>query len=296
MDIIHENFDWETYIIVNKDLKFNNIVDKKTAWEHWINHGLREDRPTSLFNNSNIHNGRLGNLFFVNMVLHFVALKLNLKCKYKYYEQFKKLGVYLHVGDNEYPNGSIISLTDENFLNIIQEKTLKENNISINNESWFQSYTFVHFLQVYFCIPHNRTSIINNNIFKKRYNNNNDLFVHIRLGDLKDKINAFSNIKKYYENILNKTNFITGYISSDSIQHELCQYFIHKYGLIVIDKCEVETIMFASTCKYITLSGGTFSWLIGFFAFFSTHIYYPSLKNPWYGDIFVFPNWISVNV
>jgi hypothetical protein len=49
--------------------------------------------------------------------------------------------------------------------------------------------------------------------------------------------------------------------------------------------------MFASTCNHIVLSGGTFSWLIGFLAFFSKSIYYPRIKNKWYGDIFIFPHW-----
>ena len=54
--------------------------------------------------------------------------------------------------------------------------------------------------------------------------------------------------------------------------------------------------MFGSTCNNIVLSGGTFSWLIGFLAIKSENIYYPEIKQKWYGDIFSFSNWKKINV
>jgi hypothetical protein len=94
---------------------------------------------------------------------------------------------------------------------------------------------------------------------------------------------------------LKNAKFENGYISSDSIQSSLCQKLISKYNLIVFDKNEIETIMFANTCNTIIMSGGTFSWLLGFFAFYSEFIFYPIKKeNIFYGDIFVIPTWIGV--
>ena len=58
-----------------------------------------------------------------------------------------------------------------------------------------------------------------------------------------------------------------------------------------INSSEVETIMFGSTCNNIILSGGTFSWLIGFLAVKSEKIFYPEIKEKWFGDIFSFTNW-----
>jgi hypothetical protein len=284
-----ENFDWITYIEINPDLFINNINTKEKAWTHWVNHGEKEERPLLKKNNSNIHNGRFGNLFFVNMVIHFIALKINLKCSYKYFNKFKELGVYLHIGENEYNTDLLIN--ENNFLDIIKTTTIEKQNIIINNENWFQTKDFVEYLYDYFHIPYNKNKIINQNLFKKRYKNNNDVFVHIRLGDVKNKI---TNIEKYYDNVLSKIEFINGYISSDDIENSICKKIIKKYNLIEINKSEVETIMFASTCNNIVLSGGTFSWMIGFFAFFSNAIYYPHIENRWYGDIFNFPNWYSI--
>lgn len=291
MEINEDNFDWQSYINVNPDLLINNIYNKHTAWKHWQNHGLNEERPLCNINNTNIHNGRLGNLFFVNMVIHFISLKINLKCRYKYFDKFKKLGVHFFVGENEYTND--IVLDDSNFLNMIKNETNEKTNIIINNENWFQTNDFVIFLNNYFEIPYYRNKIIKNNIFKKRYNNNNDVFIHIRLGDVKEKVN---NTEHYYDSILSKIIFDNGYIASDDIGSEICQNLIKKYNLFEVNKPEIETIMFGSTCNNILLSGGTFSWMIGFFAFFSKQIYYPFIENPWYGDIFNFKNWISVNL
>ena len=282
------NFNWKNYIDinVNSDLKENNIVDKESAWRHWKNCGIKEERPLTITNNTNIHNGRFGNLFFINMAMHFIAVKYNLKCRYKYFANFQKLGIELYVGENEYKENKEIN--DKNFLDLIKSTDYTKTNIIINKQSSFQTSEFVIFLKLYFNIYHNKLKIINSNIFKDRYEKNNDLFIHVRLGDIKKNVN---NIKNYYEKILEKINFDNGYISSDSIHHRICKEMIRKYNLHVIDKNEIETIMFGSTCKTIVLSGGTFSWLIGFFAFFSKKIYYPNIQNRWYGDIFEFLNW-----
>lgn len=289
MSINFENFNWEQYLSINPDLQYMNCKDE--AWNHWLKHGQKEERPIKYINNSNIHNGRLGNIFFINMTLHFIALKFNLKCNYKYFEKFKKLGIYLHIGNKEYNNE--ITITDSNFISIIKNNDIEYSNIIINNENWFQTKFFVEYLNMYFNIPYNKYKIINNNIYKKRYNNNNDLFIHVRLGDIEDRIN---NIQNYYDIAISKINYVTGYISSDNINHPICKYIINKYNLIIINEDEISTIMFSSTCNNIILSGGTYSWLIGFLAFFAKNIYYPNLQKCWYGDIFQFKNWNSIKI
>jgi hypothetical protein len=85
-----------------------------------------------------------------------------------------------------------------------------------------------------------------------------------------------------------------GYISSDSIDHDICRRLIEKHGLIIVQLDEVDTIHFASTCRNLILSQGTFSWVIGFLGMFSNNIFYPKIHKEWHGDIFVFPHWIEV--
>jgi len=284
------NFDWITYITLNEDL---SQLNREEAWNHWTVCGAKEYRPYSRVNNSYIHRARFGNLFFVNMALHFIAMKNNLKIQYKYEKEFKELGIRFFVGENTYEDDFFI--TDNTFFYLIQSDEKIEKNICFSIDDFYcQTREFVLFIKEKFNNVF-RKNIKKKNKFKKRYNNNEDVFIHIRLGDIKEDIMK-TKVTFYYDKILSVSNFEKGYISSDSIKSELCQSLIKKYGLTVIDMNEIHTIMFASTCKYLILSGGTFSWLIGFLGFYSDKIYYPIMKNAWYSDIFVFPEWISVKI
>ena len=85
----------------------SNFLSKEQAWHHWILHGRRENRVLQLneniiVNNTEVHHGRFGNLFFVNMVLHFISKNYNLKTNYKYYDKFSNLGIDLFIGTNIY--------------------------------------------------------------------------------------------------------------------------------------------------------------------------------------------------
>jgi len=283
--IRHEflNFRWERYIRLNQDLK--DIQSETNAWKHWLCYGLKEERPTYLINNSKVHNGRLGNLFFINMVGHLFAIKYNLKFNYKYYQKFKKLGIDFFIGTNTYSEN--ITLTDDNFYDLICEREYKRKNVIFTNEMWCQSRSFCYVLKYYFSRAKIKINIIKKNIFKERYENNKDLFIHLRFGDVESKTNSFY---ESYDNLISSLTFTNGFLSSDDINHPICQTLIKKHNLQIIDYDEIKTIMFAITCNNIILSGGTFSWLIGFLAFFSKKIYYPKIRNRWFGDIFIFPD------
>uniref|UniRef100_A0A6C0B9Y9 Uncharacterized protein n=1 Tax=viral metagenome TaxID=1070528 RepID=A0A6C0B9Y9_9ZZZZ len=285
-----EKFDWISYITINDDL-IN--MTRNEAWDHWRKHGISENRPLSRINNTCIHRARFGNLFFINMAYHFIALKNNAKISYKYYKKFKELGICFFIGEKTYDKE--IYLSDNAFYPLIQSGEILEKNIVIDINNFFcQTKEFCFFIREQFNKVF-KESIIKKNIFKDRYNNNRDIFLHIRLGDVKNE-NDKQNTFLYYDKILSSTDFEIGYISSDSIYDDICKSLIDKYNLQIIDFCEVSTIMFASTCRNIILSGGTFSWLIGFLAFYSDKIYYPQKKSRWYDDIFVFNEWVGVKV
>ena len=295
LNVSYENFQWKSYLFINYNLK-NSINDRETAWNHWMVHGKKQENAYSLINNSNIHCGRLGNLFFINMFFHFMSIKYNLKCSYKKNDMFKSFGIHFHKGEKIYSKNLLV--TERNLLHILNDIPHEPSNLIMNNVQC-QSKKFCLILKEYFYTDENKKTIMSNNIFKNRYNTNNDLFIHIRLGDVVDRL---PNIDKYYEEALDreKNKYDKAYISSDSIKHEICIKLIKKYKLIVLEYNEIETIMFANTCKKLILSGGTFSWMIGFFAFFTNTIYYPELlkkiTKKWYGDIFSFSNWIGIEV
>jgi hypothetical protein len=291
-NVTYQNFDWKTYIKINDDMIKSGVINKDLAWNHWVNHGIKEERPISALNNSRIHKARFGNLFFINMVAHFICLKSNLKFDYKYYDKFIKLGIDLYVGNRVFKE--TIVLNDDIFMNVIMDNTGNNHkNLVFINEMWCHKSNFCNFLKDYFSQEKIRGKVMEKNIFKQKYNNNNDLYVHVRLGDVE---NTKSSSYEYYDNIIKTISFHKGYISSDTIQSGLCQSLIKTYNLEVVNCDDIETIMFGSTCNNIVLSGGTYSWLIAFLAFYSKNIYYPKdKKNTWYGDIFIFPEWIGVS-
>jgi hypothetical protein len=238
------------------------------------------------------HCGRFGNLFLVGMGFHFYAKKNNLKVKYKDHERFKKLGIDFYDTENSEPFQETIKFTDENFFSLITGPPIHKN-ILLCNDMWCQTKEFVFYLRDYFNESQQKDRILASNPFVHRYNKNNDVFVHIRLGDVTD---VHSLPFEYYDKALsNIESFDKGYISSDSIGHPICEKLIEKYDLTPIQRDVVETIQFASTCRHLVLSLGTFSWLVGFLAYFSDNVQYPVDKKPWHGNIFVFPEWKCVD-
>jgi hypothetical protein len=285
LNITFEKFPWKTYYKLNPEL---GCKTKESAWHHWYYYGKKEERSFSYINNTNCHRARFGNLFFLNMCLHMFSQKFDLKCSYKYEKDFNDLGIYFNKGNNIYKKN--ILLTDFNFENIL-ESDISRGNIIINNNVWFHTNRFCRMINEYFERNNLFMNIRKNNLYRYKYDNNNDLFIHVRLGDVAEKTCSLEN---YYVNTINSLKFNRGFITSDSINHMLCKTLIKKYKLTIFDRSEVETIMFGSVCKNIILSGGTFSWLIGFLAMPNSNIFYPELNQKWYGDIFSFKNWNKI--
>jgi len=285
LNISYKIFPWKTYLKMHVDVKNSGSDTKEYAWNHFKNYGKYEERAFSYINNSNVHTGRLGNLFFINMFLNMMAMKYNLKCSYKYAKKFKQLGINFYKGINIYDTNLLV--TEKNFMYLLKEK-LEPSNIIITNEVYFQTNEFCQILHRYFNLDKIKNKIINSNIYNTRYNQNNDLFIHVRLGDIKNLMQYNYNI---LDDLISKIKYDEVYISSDSIEDKFCVKLIKKYNLRVYISNDIETIMFANTCNKIIMSGGTFSWMLGFFGYFSKNIYYLNSHIPWYGDIFCFNNW-----
>jgi len=234
-----------------------------------------------------------------------IAEMNNLKFVYDKHARMNNLGVsYYTEGTNTYDTTLLI--TDEIIDRIVFDESayqsfLHGNNIFFKKHHYspfdhMQSYSWCQTSKIASYIKSKIDSqmdhIISSNPNKNRYNNNNSVFVHVRLGDIVPL--GFSVSYDYYDKVLSSLSFESGYISSDSIDDEICQKLIQKYNLTVYDSDELSTIQFAAVNKYLVLSTGTFSWLIGLFGFFS-EVYYPKIKVNWHGDIFVFPDWKEVD-
>ena len=195
------------------------------------------------------------------------------------------MGLKIFAGDKTYRDTSMVM--NHNFLDFVNPDKKNECNINLQGD-YFQTRESAPLIREWCNKSVQKDNIINNNPFKKRYNNNNDVFIHVRLDDARQFAPSF----EYFDTILGKLEFDVGYISSDTIRDPLCEKLITKYNLIPLNLDEIKTIQFGSTCKTIILSNGTFSWMLGVLAFFSK-IYNPIRKREWHGDIFVFPDWTS---
>jgi len=237
-----------------------------------------------------VKNGRLGNQIIRNLAVSLIAEKYNLTVDYYNGELINKLGIELFSGDNKY--NQTRELNDNNYFSIYDDDKLNYN--LDPHYSFFQTKDITNFLHNHLHNEKIKSSIIEKNPFKNRYNANNDIFIHIRLTDVAQHNPGIN----YYLNAINMTaRYDNLYISTDEKTHEIVKTLVSKYpNSKIIDCDEIETIQFASTCKEIILSHGSFSAVIGYLSFFS-NIYYSEYESNkmWYGDMFSIKNWIKIN-
>jgi hypothetical protein len=236
------------------------------------------------------NNGRLGNQIIRNLAVSLVAEVKNLKVDYYNKDLINRLGIELFSGSNSYSYYQ--SLTDYNYFTIYNSG---ESNYNLSpNNSYFQTKEITNFLYNYLHRDKIKSTIISKNQFKERYNNNNDLFIHIRLTDVAHLNPGI----KYYINAIKNITFDNLYISTDDNNNDIILELLQAYpSLQLINYDEINTFQFASTCKHVILSHGSFSAIIGYLSFFS-NIYYPEyeLHKMWYGDMFSIENWIKLSV
>ena len=235
-------------------------------------------------------NGRLGNRIIRNLAVSLVAKKHNLEVHYFDNDLINKLGIELFSGSNSYNCSK--PLIDDNYFTIYNIDEINYN-VTTDN-SFLQTKEITNFLYNYLHKDEIKSKIIDNNPFKTRYTKNNDLFIHIRLTDVAHHNPGIT----YYVNAIKNIFFDNLYISTDDTNHNMIKTLLTLYPssqLIKFD--EINTFQFASTCKHIILSHGSFSAVIGYLSFFS-NIYYPEyeLNKIWYGDMFSIDNWIKLSV
>ena len=188
-------------------------------------------------------------------------------------------------GNSSYNQTKI--LNDNNYFSIYNGTSF---NYNLNaNRNFFQTKQITNLLYEYLHSDKIKENIIDKNPFKVRYNNNKDLFIHVRLTDAI----KFNPGIGYYKDNINRIKYDTLYISTDEKNNDLIIKLMELYpNANLINYDEIQTFQFASTCKNIILSHGSFSAIIGYLAFFS-EIYYPDYHNTkkWHGDMFSIKGW-----
>lgn len=231
------------------------------------------------------HNGRLGNQIIRNLAVSLIAEKNDLFVEYCNNEAIQKLGVKLFVGSKKYGNKKVLS--DDNYITVYNDTKIEYD--LEPNQSFFQTKEITNLLYKYLRKNDVKLSVMSSNSFKERYNANNDLFIHIRLTD----VAHYNPGTSYYLNTIEKIQYNDIYLSTDQIDHPIIREICNKYPKIKIIQCdEIKTFQFASTCRNIILSHGSFSAIIGYLAYFS-NVFYPEYeeKKIWYGDMFSIDGW-----
>jgi hypothetical protein len=256
----------------------------------------------------------MGNQIIRNLAVSAIAERYNLQVNYANQSLIQKLGIFLFSGTNEHPNS--IELTDDNYFCIYNSGNLNSN--LLPNKSYFQTKEITNFLYERLRNDKSKLPIIENNPFNYRYELNNDIYIHIRLGD----VSNFTPGLQYFVNTINKITSakmteqdesvvsvggFTGedislqvtdkiYISTDEPTLHIISTLINMYPeTILLTYNEIHTIQYASTCRHVILSHGSFSAIIGYLSFYST-VYYPEYEpdKTWYGDMFSIKDWIKM--
>lgn len=224
--------------------------------------------------------GMLCNHIFRNICVSLLAEKFDLAVTYSYADEIQRLGIPLYSGKNTYDN--FIILNDENFLYLLLSVDTLQSNL-YTPHAFFQTEEISSIIYQY--IQFRRPLQIHDT---------NEVFIHIRLGDTISCNPGFN----YYDKVLSSLTFTSGYIGSDSPDHEICRRLVEKYpSLQILTTNAIDTILLGSSKKYIILSHGTYSAIIGYLS--SSIVYYPeydysNTQNAHSDKIFCIPSWNKV--
>lgn len=219
--------------------------------------------------------GRLGNTITRNIAASIIAVRHNLKITYQNYQIINEIGIPLFSGIKIYKNS--INVNDNNYFKILDETNIDFN---VNIISYCQTKKITDEIHKYLNCDKNMEYFINNNKHKNRFNNNNDCFIHIRLGDVTKWNPGF----KYYDYVLSKIDYSNIYIATDNNNHNIIKEIQNKYKNVnIMSNDLINIFQFASTCKYIILSYGTFSAIIGYISFYSI-VYYLKFSSKYAWD------------
>ena len=221
------------------------------------------------------YGGRLCNQIFRLFAVSILAKKHNLHVNYilNRYKSIRDLGIILYSSDTK-KEGVCKSLDDDTMLQIYNSNE-KIGSLNVKGQSCFQRKSCSDLIFENIRSDESKKSIINKNPYKDRYNNNNDCCIHVRLGDVR----RWNPGVLYFCKVLDDLNFDKLYIASDSPNDPIVKEIKNKYeNSEILIKNEIETIQFASTCKNVVLSHGTYSGIIGYLSFYS-NVYYCKVKT-----------------
>lgn len=243
--------------------------------------------------------GRMCNHVLKSIICFFIAKKYNIPTLIntsKYIKEFESLGLNFHkfvkILDNS-ENYTTKPIDEKFVIEALNDNFIIDNkfNYMLATTNYCQKPETILNIVNYFNNTNNDIckEIISNNKYKERYNNNDDIFIHIR--SINNECSSVPNFPeyKYYENIIEKIKNNNGniYISTDNLNNNFVTKLCDKYKKISILKLSsIDTVLFGSTCKNIIISSGSFSFTIALFGFYSNIYYNKDAGIGWHPDFY----------
>jgi hypothetical protein len=231
--------------------------------------------------------GRTGNILLQNIGTSIISKKYDLFVdRYEDGDNLQQFGVILNQGKRQNINFKIVSddgniyrdhRIQEKCISLMELMSMESVDFGIKYEGYFQVGEFINI---------HKEDIKNHFRLNYTERDKDEVFVHVRLGDVDYRNPGLD----YYRKALRNISPRGGYISSDSPSHHIVGELCKEFNLIIFDGDPLSTIDFGKDFVNIVLSQGTFSWWIGFLSR-SKNIYWPKGGDKWHGDIFVFDEW-----
>lgn len=223
------------------------------------------------------YNGRLGNNLFQYIAAYFFAKKFN----YSIISNVVEGCFNLPQLNGLVCNNNELIVNDSNFLDLLNSDTIEQ-----------RHYIFDGFFQIKDFVLNYKEEI--KSLFNLSYDNINkdEVFVMYRIGDMLGGRQMLP--IEYYQKSLSIIKSNGGYITSDSPEHPNVVQLSKEFNLTIYNDTPIETINFAKNFNNLVLSEGSFSWWVGMLSN-AKNIYYNQRERFWHGDIFVFPEWYSLN-
>ena len=250
--------------------------------------------------------GRLGNRLFHNLAASALAEKYDLATEYDEDEAFTQLGLPLAFGSRRMVAGPAILVDDARFEELIAapSSSVLDARFQLSTSSFFQYHAFACRSRAWLRSPFVRNALLAANPWRERANANDDVFVHLRLGDI-DKTHPHSSraYTDYISAIVNVTATDGGrkkgriVVASDEPNRFEVRAIVDHFSGEILDLDRISTWQFGMLCKHLVLSESTFSWAVAAMHFQQPDSNIRILKrrhiDGWMGStIFDFDDWI----